>query len=90
MNVTPKNSNIPVKTLNFKGFSAAQTGNLILAKIPKYESRKARNALNKTTSFYFDRELIKDESAIEIIILSSDEKVLRTERAVDYEMFVKK
>jgi len=60
------------------------------AKIPKYESRKARNALNKTTSFYFDRELIKDESAIEIIILSSDEKVLRTERAVDYEMFVKK
>ena len=92
LKVTPDNKKIPVRTLNFDGFSAVRAGDYISAQIPRYEEKRALVGLSysdRDQMFYLDRDFKPEESAIELILLSKRRKVLRTDRAVNYKKFVK-
>ncbi len=93
LKVTPNNRDIPVRTLNFDGNSAVRPGDYIIAKIPKYKEKKVSlgyfgSCFSQDRIFYFDRDFNPEEFAIELIIPS--EKGKRTDRAVNYENFIKK
>ena len=95
LKVSPYNQDIPVKTINFDGFSTVMVGNHISAKIPKYEEKKIARDLHfpsgpysRDRIFYFDRDFNPEESAIELAILAEDGTVLRKDRAINYKIFV--
>ena len=94
LDVTPE-KDIPVRNLNFIGFSPIRAEDLILAKIPKYEKKSFRVAGHRTVYdngtrlFYFDREYNHVENVIELTILSPNGKPIRTDRAVNYGGFFK-
>lgn len=95
LDVTPERD-IPVRNLNFTGFSPVRADDSIIAKIPRYEKKSFRLAGSRTVYddgtriFYFDRAYRPVEDAIELIILSPNGKPSRVDRAVNYQMFVKK
>ena len=82
LDVRPWKENVPVKKLNFNGFSPVKSGDVIIAKIPVYEEKKFSN-WHFEKNFYLPREMGLEESAVEIVILSSD-GLLRTDRSVEY------
>ena len=106
LEVLPISENIPIRKLNFKGFSTLRVGDYISVKIPRYEEKIIRTGIlseNRFNSqlrlggnnlakrtFYLDREFKAQESAIEINILSVEDTTLRVERAVDYFRFLPK
>ena len=95
LKVTPINSQVPIKTLNFHGFSIVKAGDRISASIPKYRKEELGGEgyvkpFNRAEIIYYDRDFNSEESAIELALLSADGKILRRDKAVDYENFVKK
>lgn len=93
--VTPDDKDNPIRTLNFKGFSPVKIGDYICAQIPRYKEEKLslgfHNGLfDKERVFYFDRKFNQKESAIELIIFSENKDILRIDRAVDYNKYIKK
>ncbi len=78
---------IPVENLIFKGYSSVNSGDYILAKIPRHEIERDIERF-----FYYDRDYKSKEVAIELNILSKDDfdSVLRTERAINYDKFMDK
>ena len=93
--VSPDNQNVPVKTLNFEGISPIKTGDYISAQIPRYEERRVDNdhyfsGRRGYDIFYLDRDFNPEESAIELALLSEDGRVLRRDRSVKYQKFLKK
>ena len=86
---------IPVRTIYFEGNFPGLAGNSVIAKIPRY---KQENVIISSSSFankgeevfYLDREFKSEEEAIELSILFSDGKILRTDRSVNYEEFMKR
>jgi len=95
LKVTPDSKDVPVRTLNFEGFSIVKLGDYISAKIPRYEEKRIKRGIGanhpfmQDLVFYFDREFNATESAIELSIRSKYDEVLRREWAVDYEKFRK-
>jgi len=90
LNVTPYNSEIPVETLKFIGFSEVKVGDLISAAIPRYEGIKnSRLGLSweKKGKFYVDRDFYQMEHPTELSILDREGNILRTDRAINYEFF---
>ena len=87
LKVTPDND-ILVRILRFMGFLRVRAGDYISATIPKYEENAYRkNFVDGKITYiigYFGRDFKPEEEAIEIAILSSDGRVLRTDRADDY------
>ncbi len=78
-----------VRILKFDGISAVRAGDMISAKIPRYEEKTVNPVLpedqyNEGNVFYLDRDFKPEESAIELAILSKDRTILRTERATGY------
>jgi hypothetical protein len=98
LSVFPKIESIPTRKLTFYGNSPVRAGDLISAQIPIYEqkiirasfSELKRNPRASDKSFYLERDIQTEESAIEIIIHSIDGKELRRDRAVNYDFFFKK
>ena len=95
LDVTPEND-IPVRNLNFIGFSTVKADDSILAKIPKYKTKKFRIAKHRTVYddgnriFFFDRKYKPVEDVIELTIISPNGKPVRVDRSVNYDNFVKK
>jgi hypothetical protein len=95
LDVTPA-QDIPVRHLNFPGFSPVKLDDMIDAKIPKYEGKSFRVAGRGTVYdrgdkiFYFDRDFKPCEDAIELAILSPGGRPARIDRSVLYGNFVKK
>ncbi len=94
LNVKPIDLRISVKTLNFKGSTAVRAGDTICALISRYESHICAKDFDDCTPsnvLYTDREYRQNEEAIEIKILNvAREKVIRTERSINYSKFIKK
>ena len=95
LKVTPENKDTPIRTLNFEGFSPVKAGDYISAQILRYKEEKVSSGFysgpfDKERVFYFDREFNQEESAIELTLISAKWKVLRIDRAVDYQKFIKK
>lgn len=95
LTVTPTNTDIPTRILNFDGFSIVKNGDYISAKIPKYTEERVRIGLspfNKISErvFYLDRKFNLEESAIELALLSPKKEVLRRDRSIDYRLFLEK
>ena len=97
MDVTPQTPEIPIKKLKFDGFSAIRAGDHICEKISVYTEKKIEDSgdcnelYNIGKIFYFERDLNSEESAIELSIYSPDRgKIVRSDRAIDYERFIKK
>ena len=94
LKVLPQNAGVPVRTLNFEGFSAVRAGDKILARIPRYGQEELDQPMfgnrfeRPREVLYFDRKFEEKECAIEIGILGSSKEVLRTDRAVGYGKFV--
>lgn len=83
-------SRVPVKTLNFEGDCPVIVGNFIKALIPKYREEKVDSlSHNPEEIFYLNRNFAETESAIEITILSRDKSEKRTDRAADYDRYMK-
>ncbi|MBS3123069.1 hypothetical protein J4437_00380 [Candidatus Woesearchaeota archaeon] len=97
LQVTPSNPNIPVRQLNFSGYSALRGGDYIKAVIPSYDAQEISLLFQDSRgysgegskTFYFDRLLKKEESIIELILLNNQRKPIRTERSIDYDRFKK-
>lgn len=95
LEVLPDDKDIPIRTINFDGFSIVKAGDLIYAQIPKYREerlgRKIRIGMNdRNKVYYLSRDFTPEESAIELCILSEEGRILRRERSVSYENFAKK
>lgn len=95
LEVTPNNSDIPVRKLTFEGNSIVVAGNYISVLIPRYEAKglPGEHLLDRHERrhvFYLPRDFKREESVIQLDILSRNGRVLRTERAVDYDRFVKR
>ncbi len=95
LKVSPDNPDIPIRTINFDGFSTVVAGNHIFAKIPKYEEKKISSDFHfhsghysESRIFHLDRDFNPEESAIELAILAEDGTVLRKDRAINYKIFV--
>ena len=78
---------IPVRFINFDGYSPVKNGDYIEAIIPKYEERRF---FEIDSILYTERAFKKEESAIELAILSKDGEILRTDRTADYEYFIER
>ncbi len=98
LKVSPNNQDVPVRTINFDGFSIVRAGDYISAQIPRYQIKKVESGGLHSSGpyrpfnikiFYLDRDFDAEESAIELAILSADGKVLRRDRAVNYNEFIK-
>jgi len=81
LDVIADDSDIPVKTINFKGYSPVKGKDRIIAKIPRYNSEMPLSTIK-----YFDREFKEQEEAIELNLLQQGNSnlVLRTDRSADY------
>ncbi|MEA3248609.1 MAG: hypothetical protein U9Q73_02790 [Nanoarchaeota archaeon] len=95
LKVSPDNQNVPVTTLNFNGISVVKAGDYISAQIPRFEEKRVGAGLHsgpyeRDRVFYLDRDFNPEESAIELALLSTDRNVLRRDRSINYESFVKK
>lgn len=97
LQVTPDDSRVPVRNLIFEGISTVRAGEYISTQIPTYEEindpaqRDFSDRYGPKKVFYLPRELKSEELAIELVIISPvDESILRTERAVDYNRFIKR
>jgi len=92
LTVTPDKSDVPVRTLKFEGYSAVRAGDIISAGIPRYTEKELPSAFflaEPGETFFYDREFGPQETAVELQILSPEGTVLRSDRAVDYDKFVK-
>ena len=113
---------LPVIKINFAGLSPVRAGDIISAKIPKYETwiiqertvplLGTSQALYKEDDKFYallrssdieggcnigsgerlhiNREFKPEERAIELSILDSNMRVLRVDRAIDYDRYQKK
>jgi len=102
LKVSSDDKEIITDTLLFHGFSVVTKGNLISAKIPKYESKNVLSSpthlgiggvgsgfhSNYLPKVYSDRPFKNQELTIEIKILSEDGTILRTDRAANYKKFL--
>ncbi len=100
LQVSPQRDDLPVRVLTFDGISAVRAGDYISAQIPKYVETKISPSLMvgpaaRDLTFYLARDFNQQESAIELAILDLDAflgsggKVLRRDRSVEYQKFVK-
>ena len=93
LDVVPDKKDIPVHRLIFDGVSGVRGGDYIKVKIPRYEEKKPMHHAHieerEDFMFYFDRDFQEEERVIELEILSFGGQVLRIDRAVDYEDFIK-
>lgn len=94
LTVKPGNNDIPIKKLEFLGYSAAKAGDQIWARIPRYViekvSRETRHRYDSgIETFYLDRDWNEKENAIEITILDDNLKNARIERAINFRNFYK-
>lgn len=93
LKVSPENSEVPVKTLNFNGYSPVKAGDHISARIPRYEERKVEPGFFgggvHSRTFYIDRGFNEKEIAIEVAIIGASGKVIRSDKSVEYDGFVK-
>jgi len=93
LGVVPDKKDIPVRKLVFDGASSVRAGDFVRVKIPRYEEKKPSHLTyakyEEDLVYYFDRNFQEEERAIEIEILSFGGKVLRIDRAADYEDFIK-
>ena len=78
---------IPVRVINFDAYSPVKKGDYIEAIIPKYEERRF---FEINPILYTERDFKKEESAIELAILSKDGEILRVDRSADYEYFIER
>ncbi len=78
---------IPVRFINFDGYSPVKNGDYIQTTIPKYEERKF---FEIDSILYTERDFKKEESAIELAIISKDGEILRRDRTADYKYFIKR
>jgi hypothetical protein len=95
LKVSPDNQDVPITTLNFEGFSIVKAGDYISAQIPKFVERRVETGFhsrpyNRDKVLYFDRDFNPEESAVELALLSTDGKILRRDRSVNYKNFEKK
>lgn len=88
LDVTSLNQEVPVRKLSFDGISSVIGDVCIEAKIPRFKEETVYGGYEKL-SFYVDRDFGVEERAIELILLSSEETILRRDRAVDYNHFLK-
>lgn len=84
LEVTP-DKEIPVRFINFDGYSPVKRGDYIEATIPKYEERRF---FEVDSILYTERDFKEKENAIELAILSKDGNILRRDRTADYKIFV--
>ncbi|HLF54112.1 MAG TPA: hypothetical protein VI612_00135 [Candidatus Nanoarchaeia archaeon] len=91
LKVTAEDSNVPVETLTFDGFSAVRAGDRVKALIPRYavKEEKAFGWKENAPKHNVDRAYKPKEQAIELVIME-DCRGVRTDRAVDYSKFVRK
>ena len=98
LKVKPYPRPAPIKELVFNGMSTVEAGHHITAKIPAYrgetESGLPQGSYNGLFAwpehvYYLPIELKKKESAIELMIKSASGNILRIDRSVDYNKFVK-
>ncbi len=87
LEVQPIVSDCIVQKLIFKGTSPIISGQRIRAAIPAY--LEVTNPFDHNTKLYHPRNLTQKESAIEIVLLGNRNKILRTDRSVDYALFQK-
>lgn len=89
LEVLPHERDVPVKRLVFEGYSSANRGDYILARIPRYEEKVVKGVNGHITdiSFYVDRPFREEECAIEVAIFSANGDILRRERSVDFRKF---
>jgi hypothetical protein len=91
LEVIPRNDDIPVENLTFKGMSTACAGDWIITKIPRIGDTISYFLGCNSAKQYTDRKYNKSEKAIEIIIKKgNNSEILRTERSADYENYQKK
>ncbi|MFW6450596.1 MAG: hypothetical protein ACOCZ6_06105 [Nanoarchaeota archaeon] len=93
LEVSPEDKDLPINTLSFKGYSPVKKGEYITAKIPRFYKEEVKSGLfaphKSDLTFYLDRQYNSIEYAIEISVLSDTGDVLRRERAVDYNDYIK-
>lgn len=89
--VIPDRKNVQVRRLEFRGDSKVKVGDYIRAKIPRYNERKIRTGifLHESEKIYQDRKFNLEEIAIEIEIIGEGGRVLRSDRSVDYDKYLK-
>ena len=87
-------ANSPAITLEFKGHTAVRGGDIVAAKILKFEKVEARMLPGVYRTFYVDRDLGERERAIELAILVNPRNknqnytnYTRVDRSVDYDQF---
>ena len=88
LEVEPFNKEVPIKRLYFMGFSSVRAGDVVEAKIPKYKKvieEYLPGEPPEDYKYYIPKDKFdEEERAIEISILNGD-RIVRTERAADYE-----
>ncbi len=94
LKVRPIDLRIPVNILNFKGSTTVKVGDTICAVISRHEAHIDTRIFDNYTPpnvIYTDRDYRSNEEAIEIKILNfAHKKFIRTERAINYNKFIKK
>lgn len=88
LKVKPKDKDIPILTIMFDGDSHVMAGNYIKATIPLFDEIPIY-LRHSNADEYASRKCTEKESAIEIVILDKNLRVLRTDRSVDYKRFTK-
>ena len=94
LKVTSTKADMSVHLLNFNGISPVMAGHHIRVQIPRYEEKKMQKDMFDYSShertFYLDRAFNLEETAIELSIIGENGRVLKTDRAVEYDQFQKK
>ena len=86
LKVRAHEKSLPIKLLEFSGYTGAKAGSYIVAKIPRCEEKGRRVLENER--FYVDREFKPKESAIEIAVMAGNLEIERNQSA-DYDNFVR-
>jgi hypothetical protein len=92
---TKDNPDIIVRELRFNGDSVVKVGNEVAALIPKYEQKRHPLGLDKcvhpsrrSNVEYVDRDFKRSEEAIELVIQTHAGGTVRTDRAIDYPVYM--
>ena len=91
----------PVRTLTFNGYCAVRAGDLVTALIPLYDKRIIKYYTTDiicrdsfpfphTDEVYIERSLRRKENAVELMISDKDNKIIRCDRAIEFETYKKR
>ena len=86
LKVLPDEKSLPVNSLTFLGNSPVKSGDYISAQIPVYDAMYKEK---DTGDAYMFHQYKKEDTAIQLEILSEEGKVLRKDRAIDYEEIIR-